>query len=49
MTTEIDPHKHADQKMMVKYQGGGSDTVYALGIIGDGCITSSASPQARRK
>jgi phage gp29-like protein len=34
MTTEIDPHKPADQKMMVKYQGGGSDTVYALGIIG---------------
>jgi hypothetical protein len=34
MTTELIPTKPADQKMMVKYQSGGSDSVYALGIIG---------------
>jgi hypothetical protein len=34
MNTEIDPCKHDDKKMMVRHQGGGSDTVYALGIIG---------------
>jgi hypothetical protein len=34
MTTEIKPQKTEDKKMMMQYRGGGSDTVYALGIIG---------------
>ena len=34
MSTEINPCTHADKKMMVRHQSGGSDTVYALGIIG---------------
>ena len=34
MTTEINPLKPDEKKMMVKYQGGGSDTVYALGMVG---------------
>jgi hypothetical protein len=34
MTTELKPNKSEDKKMTVQYRGGGSDTVYALGIIG---------------
>ena len=34
MTSEITKEQLADKKMIVKYRGGGSDTVYALGIIG---------------
>lgn len=34
MTTEHKPNKPDDKKMMVQVRGGGSDTVYALGIIG---------------
>jgi hypothetical protein len=34
MTTDLSPHKVDDKKRMVKYQGGGSDTVYALGMVG---------------
>jgi len=33
MTTEINPTKQ-DQKMNVKVQGGPSDAVYGLGLIG---------------
>ena len=34
MTTESNSTKQGNQKMQVKYQGGASDTVYAIGIIG---------------
>jgi len=34
MTTDLNPTKPDDKKMMVKYQGGGSDTVYAIGMVG---------------
>jgi hypothetical protein len=34
MNTEIIPTKQGAQKMKVKYQGGSSDTVYGLGVIG---------------
>jgi len=34
MTTQLSPTEQGDQKMQVKLQGGSSDTVYALGIIG---------------
>jgi hypothetical protein len=49
MTTEIAPQKPAEQKMMVKYQGGGTDTVYALGMIGAWVyyIKRAATPQEK--
>ena len=34
MTTELNPNKPQDKKIEVHARGGGSDTVYALGIIG---------------
>jgi hypothetical protein len=34
MTTDLNPIKPDDKKMMVKYQSGGSDTVYAIGMVG---------------
>lgn len=34
MTTNIDSPKPDDKKMMMKYQSGGGDTVYALGMVG---------------
>ena len=34
MTTEINLAEQEDQKMKVKYQGGSSETVYGLGLIG---------------
>lgn len=34
MTTELKPEKLQDKKIEVHARGGGSDTVYALGIIG---------------
>ena len=34
MTTEITPTEQEDKKIKVNYQGGSSDTVYGLGLIG---------------
>ena len=34
MTTDLSPKKSQEKNMMVKYQGGGSDTTYAIGMIG---------------
>lgn len=34
MTTDLETTKPEEQKMRVKYQGGSSDTVYGLGLIG---------------
>jgi hypothetical protein len=34
MTTELTPTEGADKKVTVKYQGGSSETVYGLGLIG---------------
>jgi len=34
MSTEIIPTEQKDKNVNVKVQGGGSDTVYALGLIG---------------
>jgi hypothetical protein len=34
MTTELEPTKPEDKKIEIHARGGGSDTVYALGIIG---------------
>ena len=34
MNTELTPTKPEDQKIKVKYQGGSSDAVYGLGLIG---------------
>ena len=34
MTTELNPTEHEDQKIKVKYQGGSSEAVYGLGLIG---------------
>jgi hypothetical protein len=34
MTTEITPTEQQGKKVDVKVQGGGSDTVYGLGLIG---------------
>jgi hypothetical protein len=34
MTTEITPPVQEEKKMKMNYQGGSSDTVYGLGLIG---------------
>lgn len=34
MTTELNPIEKADQKIQLKYQGGSSEAVYGLGLIG---------------
>jgi len=34
MTTELNPTEQEDQKIKVKYQGGSSEAVYGLGLIG---------------
>ncbi len=34
MTAESAPTEQADRKMKVKVQGGSSDTVYGLGLVG---------------
>jgi hypothetical protein len=34
MTTESTPTEQAEKKMNVKFQGGSSDTVYSMGLIG---------------
>jgi hypothetical protein len=34
MACELNPIETDDQKMKVKFQGGSSDTVYGLGLIG---------------
>ena len=34
MSIELNPTKQEDQKIKVRYQGGSSDTVYGLGLIG---------------
>lgn len=34
MTTELNPTEQDDHKIKVKYQGGSSDSVYGLGLIG---------------
>jgi hypothetical protein len=34
MTAELNPTAQGDQKKIVKIQGGSSDTVYGLGLIG---------------
>jgi hypothetical protein len=34
MTTELDTTEQEEKKVDVKLQGGGSDTVYGLGLIG---------------
>ena len=34
MSTEIVPTQGEGQKMKIKYQGGSSDSVYGLGLIG---------------
>jgi hypothetical protein len=34
MTAELSPTAQGDQKKIVKIQGGSSDTVYGLGLIG---------------
>ena len=34
MTTELIPTEEEDQKVKVKYQGGSSEAVYGLGLIG---------------
>jgi hypothetical protein len=34
MTTEIIPTEQDDQKIKVNYQGGSSEAVYGLGLIG---------------
>ena len=34
MSTELNPAEQEDQKVKVKFQGGSSDTVYGLGLIG---------------
>jgi hypothetical protein len=34
MSTEINPSQKEDKKMNVKVQGGASDSVYGLGLIG---------------
>ena len=34
MTTELTPTEQENQKIQVKYQGGSSEAVYGLGLIG---------------
>ena len=34
MSTEITPNEQEDKKVDVKFQGGSSDSVYGLGLIG---------------
>jgi len=34
MSTELDSTKQEDQKIKVNYQGGSSEAVYGLGLIG---------------
>jgi len=34
MTNEFNPTKEEDQELKVEYQGGSSETVYGLGLIG---------------
>lgn len=34
MTTELNPTEQEEQKIKVKYQGGSSEAVYGLGLIG---------------
>ena len=34
MNLELNPTKQEDQKINMKYQGGSSETVYGLGLIG---------------
>ena len=34
MTTELIPTEQENQKIQVKYQGGSSEAVYGLGLIG---------------
>jgi hypothetical protein len=34
MTTELNPTEQVDQKMKMKVQGGSSEAVYGLGLIG---------------
>jgi len=34
MTTDLKLHIPEDKKMMMQYRGGGSDSVYSLGMIG---------------
>ena len=34
MTTELNQTEQEDQKIKVKYQGGSSEAVYGLGLIG---------------
>jgi len=34
MTTELKPAEQEDRKIEVKYQGGSSEAVYGLGLIG---------------
>jgi hypothetical protein len=34
MTANLNPTELKDKKVQVKYQGGSSDTVYAIGIFG---------------
>jgi hypothetical protein len=34
MTTQLNPSTQEDRKIQVKYQGGSSETVYGMGLIG---------------
>ena len=49
MTIELKPIKQQDKKMQMKYQGGSSDTVYAVGIIGAWVyyISRATTPQEK--
>ena len=49
MTTELKPEKPQDKKIEVHARGGGSDTVYALGIIGAWVYYISRAATPREK
>ena len=49
MTSEINPSEQEDKKMQVKVQGGSSEAVYGLGLIGAWVyyIGHATTPQQR--
>jgi hypothetical protein len=49
METELTPTEQKGQKMQMKFQGGGSDSVYGLGLIGAWIfyIGRATTPQER--
>lgn len=49
MTTELKPDEQEDKKIQVRYQGGSSEAVYGLGLIGAWVyyIGRATTPQER--